>query len=160
MRDWSAAICRVAVTLWVGAALIFVIVAIKPIRSPALDSLIKSRLVIEIFPGYYTFGFSLLIIGLISGFLAWSSHSAGKAFRLGVLLTLLSLLSLAIDWFAIYKPLENMIHIQLANNSAPPAEFRAYHIASWIINTVTFALTAIAVPCLHWTKPASISPPK
>lgn len=155
MRDWFAAVCRVAVTLWVGAALIFVFVALKPVRSPALDSLIKSRFVIELFPGYYAFGFALLSMGVFSGMLAWNSRGAGKAFRLGVLLTLLSLLSMAIDWFAVYKPLEHMILVQLTNNSAPPAEFRAYHIASWVINTVSLGLTAIAVPCLHWMKPSA-----
>ncbi|MFO1022358.1 MAG: hypothetical protein U0903_16935 [Planctomycetales bacterium] len=160
LRNFCVPLCRICITAWVGAAVLFVMVAIKPVRSPALDSLTKSRLVIELFPGYYTIGFSLLIVGVLAGLITWTAPTSGRAYRAGVILALLGLLAMTVDWFTIYKPLEQMIHVQLSEGTAPPAEFRSYHIASWIINAVSVGLCALAVPCLHRNKQPAALPSK
>lgn len=48
---------RFALSAWVGAAALFVVVGIKEVRGSEFDSVTRDLLVGLRFPSYYTFGF-------------------------------------------------------------------------------------------------------
>lgn len=142
MQHWSRVIARLSLIGWVGAAVFFVAVAIKPIRSPVLDSTSKALLASLLFPGYYAFGCSLLSIGWIATFCSFTQR---WTWQLGWI-TLAIAIGLT-DWLWIYSPLAEMTHLQWTQQVAPPASFRNYHLASMAINSVGLLCCVIAA-CL------------
>lgn len=139
MQRWSKTIARLSLVAWMGAAIFFVAVAIKPIRSPELDTLSKALLANLLFPGYYAFGFTLLSIGWIATLLA-----VPRRWSWQLLWVTLALLVAAVDWVWIYGPLAEMTRRQWVEQAAPPANFRAYHLASMAINSVSLVCGSIA----------------
>lgn len=148
MRSWGIALNRFCLASWVGAAIFFVAVAIKPIRSPELESPQRALLASLLFPGYYAFGFTLL--GL-----AWVCLGCSRPRYWGWQLALvtIALLLAGIDWFVIYSPLADMTRRQWMEQAAPSSSFRNYHIASMVINAtgLFFSLTAAILACLPAT---------
>lgn len=126
MRSWGIALNRFCLASWVGAAIFFVAVAIKPIRSPELESPQRALLASLLFPGYYAFGFTLL--GL-----AWVCLGCSRPRYWGWQLALvtIALLLAGIDWFVIYSPLADMTRRQWMEQAAPSSSFRNYHIRQW-----------------------------
>ena len=51
------AVARLASAAWVGAAMLFVITAVREVRHPGFDSSTKDTLALLRFPAYYAFGF-------------------------------------------------------------------------------------------------------
>ncbi|MDB5391822.1 MAG: hypothetical protein JWM11_7468 [Planctomycetaceae bacterium] len=139
MRSWGLAITRLSLAGWLGAAVFFVAVAIRPIRTPDLDSPQKALLAGILFPGYYAFGLSLLSV-------AWALILLLRPRRWGWQFTFVTLsLGLAIvDWFMIYSPLAEMTRLQWMEQAAPPASFRGYHIASMVINGIGILCGGVA----------------
>ena len=142
MQGWSRVIARLSLIGWVGAAVFFVAVAIKPIRSPVLDSTSKALLASLLFPGYYAFGVSLLSIGWIATLLSGSRRFSWQL----AWITLALAIGLA-DWIWIYTPLAEMTHLQWTQQTAPPSTFRGYHLASMAINSAGLICSIIAA-CL------------
>lgn len=139
MQRWSKTVARLSLVGWIGAAIFFVAVAIRPIRSPELDSLSKALLANLLFPGYYAFGFTLLTVGWVSTILStprrWSWQLAWVT---------LALVIASVDWIWIYSPLAEMTRRQWVEQAAPTADFRAYHVASMIINSAGMLCGSIA----------------
>ena len=139
MQRWFQVIARLSLVGWLGAAIFFVAVAIRPIRSPVLDSQSKALLARLLFPGYYAFGFSLLSVGWIATCLSqsrrWSWQLLWVTLAIGIA---------AADWLWIYTPLAEMTRLQWVEQAAPPASFRGYHLASMAINSVGLVCSAIA----------------
>ena len=139
MSRWANTVARLSLSVWLGAALLFVTVAIKPIRAPELESPYRAFLAGLLFPGSYAFGVVLLMTGFFSTCLCslkWKLtilFATGLAIALGV-----------IDWFLIYSPLAEIARQQWVAQAAPPASFRNYHLASMAINAVTLICSAAA----------------
>ena len=132
-------IARLSLVGWLGAAVFFVAVAIRPIRSPFLDTQSKALLASLLFPGYYAFGFGLLSIGWMATFCAqprrWSWQLMWVTLAIGIS---------AADYLWIYSPLAEMTRLQWVEQAAPPASFRGYHLASMAINSVAIICSAMA----------------
>jgi len=135
-------VARFALSAWVGAAALFVIVGIKEVRTPEFDSFIRDVLVAQRFPAYYVFGFAS--VGL-----AWLALSASLVFaggnkRLRLIcagLVLLILGFMLADYFWIYRPLLDMI---TPPGQSRPARFVDYHNFSKWLNFISISLTAVA----------------
>ena len=130
----------------------FSAVAIQPIRHPKIEAAIRPQLALILFPGYYRWGFSLLIIGFLSAIGCWSGATPGATRRrLGITLVLvfLALACLVADRLMIYAPLEKMMQASL-ETEVQPAEFRPYHLASMTINGVMAALTLAGALLACW----------
>ena len=139
MQRWSKVIARLSLTCWLGAAIFFVAVAIRPIRSPFLDSQSKALLAGLLFPGYYAFGFSLLSTGWITTCLSYTRRWSWQ-----LLWVTLAIGIAAADWIWIYSPLAEMTRLQWVEQVAPPASFRGYHLASMAINSAGLLCGMIA----------------
>lgn len=155
MRAWGLAIVRICLAGWLGAAVFFVAVAIRPIRAPELDTPHRALLAGILFPGYYAFGFTLL--GLAWGLILLVRPSRWL-WQLGFVTLALGLA--IIDWFTIYGPLAEMSRLQWMEQAAPPASFRDYHIASMIINAIGMLCTAIAAVVACYPSDSTSSNPK
>ena len=138
-QRWSKTVARLSLVGWMGAAIFFVAVAIKPIRSPELDTPSKALLASLLFPGYYAFGFTLLSVGWVATLLAAPRRWSWQLFwvTLAILITLT-------DWIWIYGPLAEMTRRQWVEQAAPSADFRTYHLASMAINSVGLLCGSIA----------------
>lgn len=133
-------VARFALSAWVGAAALFVIVGIKEVRTSEFDSFIRDVLVAARFPAYYVFGFAS--VGL-----AWLALSASLVFEGGNKrrrlicsgLVLLILVFMLADYLWIYRPLLEMI---TPPGQSRPAKFVDYHSFSKWFNFVSISLTA------------------
>ncbi len=143
---------RLASAAWVGAAVLFVIIAVREVRHPGFDSATKDTLALLRFPAYYAGGFVLISAALAGTFVALLGRTKGQ--RRSVLaaawLLLLVLVLLVADYFAIYLPIVGMI---VPVGRARSEAFDAYHRASMIINFCDVALCAIAAVLLCWHNP-------
>jgi hypothetical protein len=148
MRAFGLTVARFSLASWVGAAVFFVAVAIRPIRAPELESPQRALLAGLLFPGYYAFGFTLLSLAGVAILL-----TRPRRWLLQFAFVVLALALASIDWFAIYGPLAEMTRLQWVEQAAPPASFRGYHIASMSINAVGMVCSLIAALLSCW--PAS-----
>ena len=140
MLTWlSRLLVRLSLSASLGAGLMFVTVALKPMRSPELDSLTKAHLAVTLFPGYYCY----LFIGLGSAWLASFGQLRTKSGIGLCLVTTLGLGLAVIDYLWIYAPLAEMTRAVWVENAPHPAYFQTYHYASRVINGAVLLLTAI-----------------
>lgn len=145
-------VLRISVTLWLGAALFFSAVAIQPIRHPKIEAATRPQLALILFPGYYQWGFFLLVVGCLSAICCWNGATAGPTRRrlgISLVLVVLALACLVADRLMIYAPLEKMMQASL-ETEVQPAEFRPYHLASMTINGVMAALTLAGALLACW----------
>lgn len=156
MRNVCITICRVALSAWVGAAVLFVITAVAEVRSASLSSEIKSTLALLRFPHYYRFGFVLLTAALIGGLGLWT-HPGMSRRRAGLVWALLAaaLSLMTADYFWVYRPMVEM----LSDLQSPrPAAFQTLHMVSQIVNAVDLGLCLVAAWVVCWpTKFANTS---
>ena len=149
MRNFCLTVYRISLTLWLGAALFFAAVAIKPLRSPEIEALVRPRLALILFPGYYHWGLILLGTALVTGGLA-RKHPQLSGWRAwtSLLFAAAALACLLADLKWIYGPLEAMMQLTLARQ-VPAADFRSYHLASMQINAAmaSFCLVAAVLAC-------------
>ena len=151
MRYTCLMLSRFALAAWLGAAVFFVSVALRPMSSPLFDSEHKAHLPLLFFPGYYAFEFTLLGVALLAGLCARGDASIRpRMFDACLLLLTLALGCAVADWFWIYSPLADMLRLQIAQHTAPPASFRGYHVASRHINETILVLGAAAAILVHW----------
>jgi hypothetical protein len=146
---------RFALSAWVGAAVLFVVVGIQEVRSSEFDSIHRDLLVGLRFPPYYAFGFALMS-------LAWLALTAGlfapRQNRRRLLcfsaLVLFVLALMAADYVWVYSPLVEMI---TPPGKSRPAEFVSYHNISKWLNFASISLTAaiaFALCCLDLRQPS------
>jgi hypothetical protein len=145
---FGLAVARLAAAAWVGAAALFVVTAVREVTFPGFDAATKDQLALLRFPAYYVCGFALVGIAFLGAVVA-SLGSRPRAKKVGFAAGLLAvtLVALAGDFVAIYRPMAEMI--------TPPgrvhvAEFRDYHRASVWINVADVGLCALAAVLLCW----------
>jgi hypothetical protein len=153
MKNIWITLARFASAAWVGAAVLFVAIAVREVRYPEFDSATKDTLALLRFPAYYVFGFILAggaLVGAVLAFLRTrSTEICGEKRRLVAAAGLLAI-SLALmiaDFYAVYRPMAAMI---TPPGRARSAEFRTYHRASVWLNTADVALCALAAVLLCW----------
>ena len=151
MRSFCLMLTRLALAAWVGAAVFFVMVSLRPLRSQEIPDEIKPHLTQDLFPGYYGMGFGLLGVAWVTAAIGSTHPGIGKVRRLGLigLITALLLLMLA-DWSWIYTPLANMMQHEIREHEARAGAFRTYHMASRWINSVGMVLTLITAGIAAW----------
>jgi hypothetical protein len=143
------AVARLASAVWVGAAMLFVITAVREVRHPGFDSATKDTLALLRFPVYYAFAFVVVSLALAGSAIALIGRKKGER-RLIVAaswLLALVLVLMVVDFVAIYLPIVGMI---TPVGRAHPAEFAGYHRASIAINVCDVALCGIAALLLCW----------
>src|SRR4051812_8042377 len=146
MQRFMLFLARTAITAWVGAAVLFVVVGISEVIHPGFSSEIRDQLVIIRFPWYYGFGMTLLTAGLM-GTLASGDELSTNCRILATGLIALALVVMIAEYFAVYIPLADMI--TPAGKPRPP-EFTAYHRASMWINLASLLLSLFATGLLNW----------
>jgi hypothetical protein len=151
MRSFCLMLTRLALAAWVGAALLFVMVSLRPLRSHEIPDEIKPQLTQTLFPGYYRIGFGLLGLAWVTGAVGSTHPGMGRVrrFVLMGLITALVLLMIA-DWGWIYTPLANMMQHEIHEHEARAGVFHTYHLASRWINSVGMVLTLVAASVAAW----------
>jgi hypothetical protein len=142
------ALLRLLLAGWAGAAALFVIVGVREVTSPALDSITRDALVLLRFPAYYAYGAGSLLLAL-GCCLVVRAADAGSSRKwnlcLGFILS--ALLFMAADYVWVYRPLAAML---VPAGSPRPSEFMAYHEASKWVNAAGWGLVlaAAALACV------------
>ena len=155
MRRFFLMMNRLCLSAWVGAAIFFVAVTIRPLRSPELESEIKPKLAQILFPGYYTFGFTLMAATLVCGWWARKEPSVqGTRYAWHLPVLAIGLLTMWADYLWVYGPLAVMMKMVHAEQ-VQPAAFRNYHLASMAVNSVMLSLCLIAACIACWPRSAA-----
>lgn len=148
MKSLCLTVARFAICAWIGAATLFVISSVREVRSPALDSTDRDVLVAVRFPAYYAFGFSMITIAAVTGWLGRNHpHVDSRRASGAVRLLVLALILMIFDYIKIYSPLLVMV--------TPPGtprtpDFDRYHRWSEQINAVGLLLCAFSAWRLLW----------
>ena len=140
---------RLAISFWVGGAILFVITSVAEQRHPQFDSLIRDQLATIRFPLYYIFGWVCLGTTLIASVIAamLNKDCLRKRLIACFCLTLLSTAIAIADYKWVYQPLQVLI---TPPGQARTQQFVTLHDQSRVINEVhlTIALIAAIVICL------------
>jgi hypothetical protein len=137
---------RFALAAWVGIGTFFVLTVINLRQSTLFDEPTKLNHPRVLFPLFYGCEFTLLAVTLACSFAAWRHPAAHRrAFRVHLAIVAAVLLLAAVDYFAVYLPLDRMIGV-----SPLPSEFRTYHRASMWINGMTLVLSICAASLSLW----------
>jgi hypothetical protein len=144
-------VARFAAAAWVGAALLFVVTAVREVRNPGFDSATKDALALMRFPAYYVFGFTLVTLALVAGLGSYCLRPrGGRRICVAAGLLAMALIVMGIDFVSVYRPMAEMI---TPPGWAHPAEFRTYHRASVWLNVGHVGLCALAALFLCWPEP-------
>jgi hypothetical protein len=146
MHRASLFLARTAVTAWVGAAVLFVIVGVSEVVHSGFGSEIRDQLVVLRFPWYYRCGVTLLALGLI-GTLGARNELPGRRRGIAAALIGTALVVMIAEYFAVYLPLAALV--------TPPGkprtpEFMTYHKLSMWVNFAGLALSFVAAALLNW----------
>ncbi|HET6325683.1 MAG TPA: hypothetical protein VFG04_13470 [Planctomycetaceae bacterium] len=146
------AVARLASAAWVGAAVLFVITALREVRHPLFDSATKDTLALLRFPAYYACGLILLVTalaGTLAGLLGRKKGERRSIVAAAWLLGLAVVVMIA-DFVVIYLPIVGMIS---PVGRARSAEFASYHRASILVNVCDVVVCGIAAALLCWQNP-------
>lgn len=147
MQRFCLMIARFALSAWIGAAALFVVTSIAEQRSTAFGSDVKNVLATLRFPAYYSFGFVLVGLGLVSGAIGVDRRNRRSGWLTLVACLTAALILMVVDYIAIYSPLYAIV---TDPSGVRDARFLELHRWSEQINTVDVALCLIAafVACL------------
>ena len=140
---------RLAISFWVGGAILFVITSVAEQRYSQFDSVIRDQLATIRFPLYYIFGWGCLGTTLIASLIAGMLNKGCLRKRLLACfcLTLISTVIAVVDYKWVYQPLQALI---TPPGQARTQQFMTLHEQSRLINEVhlTIALIAAIIICL------------
>lgn len=143
-------LARMAISAWIGTAVLFVIVGVSEVTTADFDSAIRDQLVVIRFPWYYATGFSLVLTSLVGTVLARSHHQLSwSVWWIAVAMLVLALVGMTADYYAIYLPLERLV--------TPPGQprteqFITLHHWSSRVNGGNLLLCLIAAGLLNWPR--------
>lgn len=149
MQRWALFTARTAVTAWVGAAVLFVVVGISEVVHPGFDSMIRDQLVLIRFPWFYRCGFALVIVGLCGTLAASAAELTARGKKLAATLLFVALLLMVLDYFAVFQPLIGMI---TPPGRARPSAFMIYHRLSMWVNLAQLLCSFAAAGVLNWPR--------
>lgn len=148
MRQFALFLARTAITAWVGAAILFVVVGVSEVVYPGFDAEIRDQLVVIRFPWYYRFGITLLAAGLMGTLLmkGGAECSVKRQAMIGALIAA-ALVVLIVEYFTVYVRL-----VELVTPPGKPrtSEFMMYHKLSMWVNLGDLALCLAAMGLLNW----------
>ena len=145
----SVAVTRLALSFWVGGAVLFVMTSVAEQRHSQFDSVIRDQLATIRFPYYYLFGWTCLGTAIsASALAAILSHGCLRKRMLAAFaFTILSTAIAVLDYGWVYRPLQELI--------SPPGlarteQFITLHQRSRTINEVHLSLALIGalIACL------------
>ncbi len=148
MRHFTLFLARTAITAWIGAAVLFVVVGVSEVIHADFSSEIRDQLVVIRFPWFYRFGFALISLSLVCTVLTASGPEfSGRRKLIAAGLLLAALLLMTAEYFLVY--------VRLAEMVTPPGkprtqEFQAYHKTSMYANFAGLALCGTAMGLLTW----------
>ena len=139
-------VARFALSMWVGAAVLFVVNGVHIVLSHQFPSETIDRLVPIRFGNYYGFGFTLVTLGLVGGVIA-AGHFSKARVALYSFVLLATLVLMGIDYLFIYQPLLAMV---TPPGQTRPEAFGPMHEWSERINTLHVGLAAVGALTLCW----------
>jgi len=148
MHRMGLLISRTATTVWAGAAVMVVLIAIREVTSPQFDSVVKAELALLRFPVYYTTAAICLTAAIGGACLTLIAERTCRR-RLGVYLGLLlaAAILMIVDFVYIYGPLREMTAVV---DQARPESFRRYHEWSRVINAVDVGFCWLGALLINW----------
>jgi hypothetical protein len=176
------ALDRMASAAWVGAAVLFVVVAVtqtkhfspkEPDRAaestdaagtlvppPPLDAQLRKQVVAQMallrFPFYYWAGGILLSVSFVSSIFLRGTYLKASRWLLVMLFLTAACGAMAYDWQKVYQPLQAMTEKMAKDPDAEPDPmFATLHEHSKQVNAAQLALTLLAslFLCLPGTRP-------
>ena len=148
MRSLSLFLARIAITAWVGAAVLFVVVGVSEVLHSGFSSEIRDQLVVIRFPWFYRFGITLIALSLLAALAATTGNDFPRPSKIVVTwLLAAALIVMIVEYYAVYVEL-----VELVTPPGKPRtpEFMAYHKASMWVNLADLALCAAAMALLNW----------
>lgn len=129
---------RLVLAGWVGAAGLFVVTSVAEQTSAEFDSTIRDQLATIRFPFYYATAIGCCTLTLAGGVLC---RSLSRILTAALLLSVLASIVLGLDYWLVYRPLQDMI--------IPPGQVRTtrfieLHQWSRQLNTVHLSLILVA----------------
>lgn len=146
---FSLAVARIGLAGWVGAAALFVVVSVREVRLPELESLHRAALALARFPAFYAFGFSLCGLSCLALLMANARCRSGML-RASLVLAVSGLLVMLADYLTIYRPLVAMLQ---APEVGRPAAFVTYHRWSMYVNALAWTLNLAGAVLVCATEP-------
>lgn len=144
----SLCVSRLALSAWIGAAVLFVVVGVAEVTSPLFTSTVKDQLAVLRFPLFYAAGFSLVTLAFcLTACCPWpAGYGSARRWAVPALLAL-ALVGMLADYQWVYLPLERLV--------TPPGqvrtqEFVTLHKRSSQVNTINLAFCLIAASLLNW----------
>lgn len=128
---------------WVGAAVLFVVTSVAEQTSPEFTTTIRDQLATIRFPLYYLFAawsYGFMIFGTLL-FLGFSGQANRRRAILMTVLMVGSTAVLVLDYFVIYRPLQELI---LPPGKPRTAEFDRLHTLSRYANQVHLLMVLAA----------------
>jgi hypothetical protein len=149
-------VARTAITAWIGAAVLFVMVGVREVTSPQFSLEVKDQLAVLRFPLFYLTGWTLVMVAHSSSL--FIRPSVGKrrwTYEVASGLLGVVFCSMLFDYFWIYVPLVKVV--------TPPgqprtAEFEVLHTWSSRINILNLGLCLIAACLLNWPRSSPAIP--
>lgn len=143
-------LARFALSAWVGAAAMLVIIGVREVTWPGFDSPTRDQLALLRFPPYYLLGFVLVGTGWLMtvGCLTLRALPSRRTwFALAAVTASLGLMIW--DYLAVYRPLEAMV---TPPGRAKPAEFTTLHGRSELVNSLDVGLCLAVAIALCWPE--------
>lgn len=147
----SILLTRMALSFWVGSAILFVITSVAEQVHPSFDSMIRDQLATIRFPHYYRFGGICLGVALAGSLFAGlrCSGRTRKPMLIVFGLTFVSTAIVVFDYMMVYEPLQTLI--------TPPGkvrteQFQTLHDRSRIVNEVHLTIALVACLLANWSK--------
>jgi hypothetical protein len=148
MRSAALFFARTSIAVWVGAAVLFVVVGISEVVHSSFESDIRDQLVVIRFPWFYRFGITLIALSLLATLAAEPGGDFSRRMKIVTSWLLAAALMLMIaEYFSVY--------LKLAELVTPPGkprtpDFIAYHRASMWLNLANLGICTVAMALLNW----------
>lgn len=156
MQRFLIGIARFALSAWVGAAVLFVVVGVQEVRSPHISSTTRDVLVALRFPAFYWCGFVLVGTTLLALFgSAWTGQTRQRRDAYLASGLVVALLIMVVDYFWVYLPLLDMVS---PPGKPRPASFVDYHSMSKWLNFAALFVCSIVAWILCGIEPAKQKP--
>lgn len=156
LTSLSLFVARTAITAWIGAAILFVIVGISEVTHAAFSSEIRDHLVVIRFPWYYRFGFTAITASLVSTLLVSpGAHFSSRRKWITVGLLIAAILAMTVEYYSVYVRLEELV---TPAGKPRTLEFMQYHQFSMYGNLVVLLLCVAAMLPLNWPTKSTANP--
>lgn len=143
-------VLRFTLSAWVGAATLFVVTGVREVTSPLFDATTKNQLAALRFPAFYAFGFTLVLLGFISGVLLRFLQSDRRhSLSIIIALCVAALATMVFDYLHVYLPLDDLM---AKPDARELPEFQQLHEWSKYVNFASLLLI-LSAACISVAEP-------